>query len=217
MSVTSRWTICLLAVLPTACAKPATSIAPRTGPDWIAVVSDPPGVTVMIPNDQVVGTTPTSIHREAAQWSRVRTELTLQARPQDRSQCSQVRFIPFDQPTPDTVRFDMHRCPPADQDFSRIFELDEVQIPPQVTAWKVVEAPPLHQLRDTVGFVLAEFVVDSTGHVDPKSYRLLVITDSVVLNTAREMVLSWTYRPARVLGHRVRVRVHAPMTFHMQL
>jgi protein TonB len=66
------------------------------------------------------------------------------------------------------------------------------------------------------GSVAAEFVVDTTGHVEPGSFRVLS-TDSDLFSAAvRTAVLRTRFRPAEAGGHHVRQLVQESFSFVLQ-
>ena len=54
------------------------------------------------------------------------------------------------------------------------------------------------------GRVLVEFVIDTTGHVEPGSVRSLQTSHPAFEDAAQEAVLGSLFKPARLSGHPVR-------------
>jgi len=63
------------------------------------------------------------------------------------------------------------------------------------------------------GVVIAEFVVDTTGRVDPRSVHIVQSTDTAFSTAVVQAVLAGQYAPATIAGQKVRQRVHQPFTF----
>jgi protein TonB len=65
------------------------------------------------------------------------------------------------------------------------------------------------------GRVLLEFVVDTTGHVERGSLKVLSSTNQLFNQPAIEAVAASLYRPGRIAGRAVRVRVQQPLNFQI--
>jgi protein TonB len=65
------------------------------------------------------------------------------------------------------------------------------------------------------GRVLLEFVVDTTGHVERGSVKVLSSTNQLFNQPSIESVLASVYRPGRIAGRAVRVRVQQPINFQI--
>ena len=66
---------------------------------------------------------------------------------------------------------------------------------------------------DHGGSVLVEAIVDTTGHVDSASVRILSSSHPGFEAPAREAVIGATFAPGRIHGRAVLVRVHIPLNF----
>lgn len=65
------------------------------------------------------------------------------------------------------------------------------------------------------GEVLVECVLDTLGRVEPGSIRIVSSTHVLFERPAREAVAASAFRPARLDGRAVRVRVQLPLNFRM--
>jgi len=65
------------------------------------------------------------------------------------------------------------------------------------------------------GRVVLQFVVDTTGHVDPVSIVELQSTHQLFATAARRALLTCRYRPGRFGGRVVRVRIETPYNFRI--
>jgi protein TonB len=63
------------------------------------------------------------------------------------------------------------------------------------------------------GRVLVEVVIDTTGHAERGSMRILTSTHQLFETPAREVVQGSTYSPGKIQGRAVRVRVQVPINF----
>ena len=63
------------------------------------------------------------------------------------------------------------------------------------------------------GRVLVEVVIDTTGHAERGSIRILSSTHQLFEGPAREVVQSSLYSPGKIQGRAVRVRVQVPINF----
>ena len=79
---------------------------------------------------------PLTIRREPSEWPAILTQMLITTPATAPDPCSQVRFIAFDQPTPDTVYLDVHH--------SRRGERRMVQVDPKPTGGAMI------QVTDTV-------------------------------------------------------------------
>lgn len=89
----------------------------------------------------------------------------------------------------------------------------EVDDPVTVLVMPVPVYPQLLRDMGITGRVVAEFVVDTAGRIEPGSWRVVQATHEGFVRAAREAVLSARFHPARVRGVPVRQLVHLPVTF----
>jgi len=75
--------------------------------------------------------------------------------------------------------------------------------------------PVILRAAGVEGRVLAEFVVDAAGRVEPESWRVLEVTQPAFAEAAREAVLQWRFSPAKVRGRAVRQVVRLPVSFSL--
>ncbi len=82
---------------------------------------------------------------------------------------------------------------------------------------RIAGQPPLYPelLRNAgiEGHVRLEFVVDSAGRVEPGSPRILETTHELFSRAALVAVGTWRFRPGRIDGRAVKVRVRMPVDF----
>lgn len=178
----------------------------------ILVLSRPRGALILL-GDDTLAPAPVAFRYDRTGIAGVPREIFLQAVPLDAGQCLQRKTIAYDEPTPDTVRFDMQRCLPRAQDVSRVFEDSEVTIRPERVSSPPVSYP--HRLRQAgiQGSVILRVVIDTTGRADSTSLEVLHTTHDDFTPVARDVCLHSTYTPGRLYDQKVRVRVRMPINF----
>ncbi len=91
----------------------------------------------------------------------------------------------------------------------RVFGMNEVDERPEI-----VLAPPLkYPERGSDGVVVLRLVIDSAGNPEPSTLIVTRGSDSVLIATARAMVLKTLFRPGRVRGRVVQTLVDIPVEF----
>ena len=76
-----------------------------------------------------------------------------------------------------------------------------------------VEYPPTMFAEAVPGFVIAEYVVDTTGHVEAGTFSIVSSTHPLFSEAVRIALANASYEPARRAGRRVRQLVHQPFAF----
>jgi TonB family protein len=85
--------------------------------------------------------------------------------------------------------------------------LDTVATPP-------VPYPPSMRAAGINGLVVAEFVVDTTGGVEPDNFGIVEATDPLFADAVRDALRTAVFRPAVRRGRVVRQLVRQPFEFH---
>jgi outer membrane biosynthesis protein TonB len=62
--------------------------------------------------------------------------------------------------------------------------------------------------------VVAQFVIDTTGHPESAGFRILSTTNQAFNEPAREMIMKSVFRPGKVRGQAVRVQVQQAVSFN---
>ena len=75
--------------------------------------------------------------------------------------------------------------------------------------------PPVLQQAGISGRVEVEYVVDTTGHAEPGSWKVLRSTNSAFEAPARESIMKAVFKPARVRGQAVRQLVRQAISFNI--
>ena len=79
-----------------------------------------------------------------------------------------------------------------------------------------LDYPDLLRQAGIEGNVVVEVIIDTTGHAEPSSLRIIQSTNKAFELSAREAVLKSLYRPGRVRGQAVRVLVQVPIAFNIR-
>jgi len=90
----------------------------------------------------------------------------------------------------------------------------QVDDPPDLISAGPRRYPPVLERAGIGGAVTAEFVIDTTGHPEPNEFRIINSTNPAFNEPAREMVMKSVFRPGRVRGQAVRVRVQQRVSFN---
>jgi TonB family protein len=101
---------------------------------------------------------------------------------------------------------------PSDTGLQSAMSVDD---PVSVVDQPAPRYPPVLAQAGVAGQVELEYVVDTLGHVEPGSVRVLVSTYPEFETGARAAVLASRFRPARLRGHPVRQRVRQRFTFRL--
>ena len=195
------------------CAPPA-GVEPQSA--TIQVLTDPTGARVVQGFDRSsrgLGQAPVTIKRQRNDSLGTADEIVIRVFARDSSECTQTRLLRYDDPTPDTIRFDMHHCIPPPRDFSHVFELDQVTEPPALRLHPPLEYPDQLQRFGIEGQVVAEVVIDTSGRVDPASFRVVAATDSGFIPAVRQTLVMSHFSAGTFEGRRVRVRIRVPFSF----
>jgi protein TonB len=90
-------------------------------------------------------------------------------------------------------------------DLDNVVTSAEADEPPSlVSAGPKVVPPGMAGVPAQVKF---EFIIDTTGHVESNSFRLVQASNQIFVESAKQMLLKSVYKPGRLGGHPVRVKV----------
>lgn len=96
---------------------------------------------------------------------------------------------------------------------SGVFASGQVDEPVVALSQPVPKYPAAMEQAGVAGYVELEFVVDSTGHVEPGSLKVITATHAAFVEPAREAILGGVYRAARYRGVAVRQLVQQRVAF----
>ena len=108
-----------------------------------------------------------------------------------------------------------HPAPAPTQQREEVYSEDSVTERPDLLNHPRIRYPDSLRAAEIGGRVLVEAIVDTTGHADSASVRILSSSHPGFEAPAREAVLASTYRPGRLDGRAVRVRVQIPLNFQV--
>lgn len=91
-----------------------------------------------------------------------------------------------------------------------VTQVDEAAIPIHQPAPRY---PPVLQTAGVEGRVMVQFIIDTTGHMEPASFRVLESTNPGFNAAAEETLQKSVFRPARVKGVPVRQRTVQAVVF----
>jgi protein TonB len=75
--------------------------------------------------------------------------------------------------------------------------------------------PPVLQSAGLSGRVEVNYVVDTLGHAEPNSWKVLKSTNKAFEEPAREAIMKGVFKPARIKGQAVRQLVQQAITFNI--
>ena len=75
--------------------------------------------------------------------------------------------------------------------------------------------PPVMQQAGITGSVDVQYVVDTTGHAEPVSWKILRSTNKAFEEPAREAIMKGVFKPARIRGKAVRQLVQQKISFNI--
>jgi len=87
---------------------------------------------------------------------------------------------------------------------------------PSLVSPPQLDYPDLLRQAGIEGSVLVEVIIDTTGHAEPPSLRIVQSSNRAFEVSARDAVLKSLYRPGRVRGQAVRVLVQVPINFSIR-
>ncbi|MBI4501971.1 MAG: TonB family protein [Gemmatimonadetes bacterium] len=87
---------------------------------------------------------------------------------------------------------------------------------PERVSQPPVDYPDLLRQAGIEGNVIVEVIIDTTGHAEPQSLRIVQSTNKAFELAARDAVVKSLYRPGRVRGQAVRVLVQVPISFSIR-
>jgi protein TonB len=75
--------------------------------------------------------------------------------------------------------------------------------------------PPVMQQAGITGSVDVQYVVDTTGHAESNSWKVLKSTNKAFEEPAREAIMKGVFKPARIRGKAVRQLVQQKISFNI--
>lgn len=90
----------------------------------------------------------------------------------------------------------------------------QVDDPPDLISAGPRRYPPVLERAGIGGRVIAQFVIDTTGHPESAGFRVISTTNPAFNEPAKEMIMKSVFRPGRVRGQAVRVQVQQAVSFN---
>jgi protein TonB len=100
-------------------------------------------------------------------------------------------------------------------DLTQVFAEAVVDEVPERISCPLPEYPRMMQQANIEGQVLLQFVVETDGHVSPRSIESLNSSHKAFEGPARDMIAKCLFRPGRVRASPVRVLVQMPIIFNL--
>jgi protein TonB len=97
-----------------------------------------------------------------------------------------------------------------------VWDAELIEQAPAILAGPVPAYPELLRQAGLQGRVVLEAVVDTSGRVELGSLTVVSASNPGFVAPARQALSSTLFRPGRVRGHAVRVRVRVPMEFMLR-
>ncbi len=125
--------------------------------------------------------------------------------------------VPFDPSlfAADSVRVERITPAPAGTGPGDVYAEQWVPQPPEMIAHPAVRYPELLRQAGVEGRVVVEAVIDTSGRVEPGSVTVVLSSNPRFDAPARDVVAASRFRPGRINGRPVRVRVHVPVAFQV--
>jgi protein TonB len=73
--------------------------------------------------------------------------------------------------------------------------------------------PPVLQSAGIAGYVDLQYIVDTTGHAEPNSFKVVKATHPAFVDPAKEAILKGVFKPAKYHGQAVRQLVQQRISF----
>ncbi len=96
---------------------------------------------------------------------------------------------------------------------AQVFTEAELDDPVQPISQPTPRYPPVMQSAGIAGRVELEYIVDTTGHLEPPSLKVLKSSHQAFEEPAKEVIQKSVFKPARFRGRPVRQLVHQAVSF----
>jgi protein TonB len=97
-----------------------------------------------------------------------------------------------------------------------VFLEAQLDDPVQVISQPQPRYPPVLASAGITGRVEMQFIVDTTGHVEPPSFKIMKTSHPAFAEPAREAILKSVFKPAKFKGRPVRQLVQQAVAFKQQ-
>ena len=96
---------------------------------------------------------------------------------------------------------------------AEVFTEAQLDDPVQAITQPTPRYPPVLQSAGIAGRVELQYIVDTTGHAEPSSFKILKSTHQAFEEPAREAIMKSVFKPAKFRGRPVRQLVQQAMSF----
>lgn len=197
---------------PNAALQPSTPAA-AVFEERTVILTEPPGATIVVDAETLAKAAPLVIRHRRETVADVARRVRIRALPRLPDECTQLQIVEQSEPAPDTIRFQMNRCPKREEDFARVFDVDELDQRPSRLRGPMPEYPQSQLRRGVGGKVVLEVVIDTAGRPETRSLHIVEATDTRFVSSATRSVLGTVFTPGRLLGRKVRTRIRIPITY----
>jgi periplasmic protein TonB len=97
-----------------------------------------------------------------------------------------------------------------------VFLEAQLDDPVQVISQPTPRYPPVLASAGIAGRVEVQFIVDTTGHTEASSFKVMKTSHPAFVEPARETILKSIFKPARFKGRPVRQLVQQAIAFKQQ-
>jgi len=98
-------------------------------------------------------------------------------------------------------------------ELGQVFLTSQLDDPAQRISGPPPRYPPVMASAGIAGSVDLQFIIDTTGHVEPGSLKVLAKTHDAFVEPAKEAIQKSIYKPARYKGEPVRQQVQQRVSF----
>jgi protein TonB len=98
-------------------------------------------------------------------------------------------------------------------ELGQVFLTSQLDDPAQRISGPPPRYPPVMASAGIAGSVDLQYIIDTTGHVEPSSLKVLAKTHDAFVEPAKEAVVKGVYKPARYKGEPVRQQVQQRISF----
>ncbi|HEX5386266.1 MAG TPA: TonB family protein [Gemmatimonadales bacterium] len=96
---------------------------------------------------------------------------------------------------------------------AEVFTEAQLDDPAQPISQPLPRYPPVLQSAGVAGRVVVQYIVDTTGHAEPPSFKVVSSTNKAFEEPAKEAIMKSVFKPARFHGRPVRQLVQQAMSF----